>query len=71
MEKELKILGIIDADGYELDNRVYSGGGIAPCMTSGNVHKKVVRKYALKELKGKYEASERVKTANNSNRSDG
>lgn len=40
-------------------------------MTSGNVHKKVVRKYTLKELKGKYEVSERVKTANNSNRTDG
>ena len=71
MEKRLKILGIIDAEGYELDNRVYSGGGISPCMTTGNAKKNVVRKYTLKELKTEYEVSERVKTANNSNRSDG
>ena len=57
MEKRLKILGIIDADGYELDNRVYSGGGISPCMTTGNAKKNVVRKYGNRsdgQLKGSH-----------------
>lgn len=27
MDKELKRIGIIDSEGFEMDNRVYSGGG--------------------------------------------
>ena len=30
MDKKIKKIGVIDADGYELDNRVYSRGGYRP-----------------------------------------
>jgi DNA (cytosine-5)-methyltransferase 1 len=38
------ILGIIDPDGYDKENRVYSGGGCCPTLLVGNGRVKVVTK---------------------------
>ena len=38
------ILGIIDPDGYDKENRVYSGGGCCPTLLVGNGTVKVVTK---------------------------
>jgi len=44
MDKKIKKLGIIDADGYELDNRVYARGGVSPTIKAGNARINTVRK---------------------------
>ena len=44
-EKTIIMQGIVDEDGYELDNRVYFRGGCIPTERAGNSRIKVVRKY--------------------------
>ena len=44
-KKELIMVGIVDAEGYELDNRVYSAGGASPTQRHGNARISVLRKY--------------------------
>ena len=50
MEKERLMLGIIDEEGYEKDNRVYWVGGCCPTLTCGNALIKVLRKYEKDNL---------------------
>lgn len=38
------IVGIIDPEGYDKENRVYSGGGLCPTLLVGNGRIKVVSK---------------------------
>ena len=44
MEKKLKLIGIIDKDRFELDNRVYSRGGCNPTLKAGNAHVQIIRR---------------------------
>jgi len=44
MEKELKLIGIISKDGFEIDNRVYSRGGCNPTLKAGNARVHVIRR---------------------------
>lgn len=44
-EKKIIMLGVMDSQGYELDNRVYSAGGALPTQRAGNARITVVRKY--------------------------
>ena len=43
--KKLIMLGILDEEGYESDNRIYGRGGVSPTEKAGNMRIKVVRKY--------------------------
>ena len=43
--KELIMIGIVDTEGYELDNRVYSADGVSPTQRHGNARITVLRKY--------------------------
>ena len=45
-------IGIINTQGYELDNRVYSRGGCCVTLKAGNVKVKVVRKYETSDCSG-------------------
>ena len=45
MEKTLIMVGIIDEEGYELENRVYARGGISPTQRAGNARINVLRAY--------------------------
>ena len=44
-KKELIMVGVVDAEGYELDNRVYSAVGTSPTQRHGNARISVLRKY--------------------------
>lgn len=44
-KKELIMVGIVDAEGYELDNRVYGRKGSSPTQRHGNARISVLRKY--------------------------
>jgi hypothetical protein len=48
---KLIMLGVLDNNGYELDNRVYFRGGIAPCISTITAQKMSVRKYERKNNK--------------------
>lgn len=43
--KKLIMLGVLDSNGYELDNRVYFRGGICPCISTITAQKMCVKKY--------------------------
>ena len=58
MEKKLIMLGIVDEDGYELDNRTYSRKGVCPTQRAGNARITVIRNYG-KET-GKWEHDKEV-----------
>ena len=45
------MLGVLDNNGYELDNRVYFKGGICPCISTITAQKMCVRKYERKNNK--------------------
>ena len=49
--KKLIMLGVLDSNGYELDNRVYFKGGICPCISTITAQKMCVRKYERIENK--------------------
>ena len=39
------MLGVLDNNGYELDNRVYFRGGCCPCISTITAQKMCVRRY--------------------------
>jgi hypothetical protein len=47
-------IGILDTQGYELDNRVYSRGGCCVTLKAGNAKVKVIRKYEKGDSVGRY-----------------
>ena len=51
MEKKPKaiMLGLINPEGYELDNRVYFRGGISPTQRVSNAKFKVIKKWKRKQ----------------------
>ena len=53
MGKELKLLGVIDDSGYELENRVYSRGGQCPTLKAGNAKIRTIRHYPFRSNREK------------------
>lgn len=49
---KLIMLGVLDNNGYELDNRVYFRGGICPCISTITAQKMCVKKYERDNNKG-------------------
>lgn len=45
MEKKRIVLGMLDTQGFEMVNRVYSGGGIAPTERAQNSEIYVLKRY--------------------------
>lgn len=53
-KKKLRVIGIIDKEGFEIDNRVYDRGG-CPTQRAGNMNTLVIRKYEKTDNRsGKY-----------------
>ena len=47
-KKTIKLIGIIDPKGFEMDNRVYSKGGCCPTLKHGNARVVTIRKWKRK-----------------------
>ena len=45
MQKKCLLIGLLDTQGYESDQRVYSRGGCAITVKAGNLRTQVIRKY--------------------------
>lgn len=45
MQKKCLLIGLLDTQGYESDQRVYSRGGVAITVKAGNLRTQVIRKY--------------------------
>lgn len=45
MQKKRIVLGMLDTQGFEMVNRVYSGGGVAPTERAQNSEIYVLRRY--------------------------
>lgn len=63
MEKKLDMLGIVDKDGYELENRVYGRWGGCPTERAGNAKISTIRKVKYEKKTNRYTRCDRQHSA--------